>query len=69
MRLNSPVKRIVNKGGDAKAVELADGSIIQARKAVVASIHPHQLGNMVEGLDAGLVQRARDAARADWCLA
>jgi len=57
MRVNALVKRVITSGGEAKGVELADGTI-QARKAVIASIHPHLLATMVGGLDAGLLQRA-----------
>lgn len=38
---------------------MVDGSVIRAGKAVVAAIHPHVLGEMVEGLDPGLVGRAK----------
>lgn len=59
VRVNSHVKRVVNSGGNARSVELADGSVIIARKAVIGSIHPHDLGDMVEKLDPGLVSRAK----------
>jgi phytoene dehydrogenase-like protein len=59
IRLNAPVKRIINSGGDARGVELLDGEVIHARRAVLASIHPHDLGEMVNGLDMGLLTRAR----------
>ena len=52
------VKRIINTGGVARGVELDDGQVLMATKAVVAAIHPHNLGAMVPGLDAGLVERA-----------
>lgn len=58
VRVNTTVRRVVNSGGVAKSVELADGEIVAARKAVVAAIHPHLLGGMVEGLDADVVRRA-----------
>lgn len=58
-RCGADVRRIVNKGGVARAVELVDGEVIAARRAVIASIHPHLLGDMVDGLDSGLVARAR----------
>ena len=57
LRLKAPVRRIINSGGDARVVELADGSTIRARKAVIAAIHPRLLGGMVEGLEGGFVQR------------
>ena len=59
VRCNTPVKKIMNTGGVAKGVELEDGTVLNAKKAVVAAIHPHHLGAMVPGLDAGLVERAK----------
>lgn len=60
VRTGAKVRRIINKGGIAKAVEMEDGSIIEAGRAVVAAVHPHVLGDMVEGLDEGLVRDARN---------
>lgn len=60
LRTGAQVRQVLNRGGIAKAVELADGSIIEARHAVIAAIHPHLLGDMVEGLDEKLVTRARN---------
>lgn len=59
IRLETPVKRVINSGGIARSVELEDGAVLTARKAVIGSIHPHDLGDMVEGLDPGLVSRAK----------
>lgn len=59
VRTNSPVRRVLNQGGIAKGVELDDGRQLHASKAVIAAIHPHDLGDMVSGLDAGLVERAK----------
>ena len=59
IRTRSRVRRILNEGGSARAVELDSGEVIRARKAVVAAIHPHVLGDMVPGLAPGLVERAR----------
>ena len=61
VRLNTPVKRVINRNGVARAVELASGEVIEARRAVVATIHPHMLGDMVDGLDPALVASARTA--------
>ena len=60
-RCGAEVRRVINSGGTARAVELADGEVIEARKAVIASIHPHLLGEMVGGLDSELVARAKAA--------
>lgn len=59
VRCNSPVKQIINEGGRAKGVVLADGQRLYAKKAVVAAIHPFDLGDMVPGLDAALTSRAK----------
>lgn len=66
IRVNTPVKRVLNKGGVGKSVELADGEILTAKKAVVATIHPHLLGDMVEGLDAALVAKAKAVQLSDF---
>lgn len=58
VRTGCEVRRILNRGGVARAVELMDGQVLSAKQAVVAAIHPHALGDMVSGLDAGLVERA-----------
>jgi phytoene dehydrogenase-like protein len=59
IRLDSPVAKVINSGGEATAVELADGTIIQARRAIIAGIHPHLLGRTVDGLDPAMLDRAR----------
>ena len=59
IRSGCNVLSIVNKGGKASGVELDSGEVLTAKKAVVASIHPSNLGDMVPGLDKGLVARAR----------
>jgi phytoene dehydrogenase-like protein len=38
------------------------GQVHEAREAVIGAIHPHDLGRMVEGIDAGVV-RAAEATR------
>jgi phytoene dehydrogenase-like protein len=58
VRVNSPVRRVINSAGVARSVEMADGTLVTASKAVVAAIHPHDLGSMVDGLDPDLVRRA-----------
>jgi phytoene dehydrogenase-like protein len=59
IRTSTWVRRILVAGGKAKGVELADGEQILAKKAVIGSIHPHLLGQMVSGLDPDLVDEAR----------
>jgi phytoene dehydrogenase-like protein len=59
IRTDSLVRRINVSGGRATGVELASGERIEANKAVIGSIHPHLLGDVVEGLDDDLLVEAR----------
>jgi phytoene dehydrogenase-like protein len=59
LRVDSRVMHLVRSEGRVRSVEMVDGRVITARKAVIASIHPHDLGKMVSGLDEGLLERAR----------
>lgn len=59
IRTGTYVRRVLVSGGVATGVELADGERVSAAKAVIGCIHPHRLGDMVEGLDADLVEEAR----------
>jgi phytoene dehydrogenase-like protein len=52
------VARVVVRGGRAAGVEATDGRHFPAKEAVIGAIHPHDLGRMVEGLDAELVRAA-----------
>ncbi len=49
---NADVARIRTRNGRASAVETVDGRIFEARDAVIGAIHPHLLGQIVEGLPA-----------------
>lgn len=60
IRTDSDVRRILVEGGKAQGVELASGEKIMAKRAVIASIHPHVLGEYVEGLDERLIANAKD---------
>jgi phytoene dehydrogenase-like protein len=52
------VVRIAVKNGRAGGVEAADGRTFEAKDAVIAALHPHDLGRMVEGLAPEVVQAA-----------
>jgi len=39
---NQRVKRIIVEGGEAKGVEMEEGTVYEASKAVISSINPHQ---------------------------
>ena len=49
---NADVVRIRTKNGRATAVETTEGVVYEARDAVIGAIHPHLLGQIVEGLPA-----------------
>jgi phytoene dehydrogenase-like protein len=53
------IGRVTTSGGRATGVLTKDGRQFDARDGIIAAIHPHHLGGMVEGIDAEL---AADAA-------
>ncbi|HEY8521945.1 MAG TPA: NAD(P)/FAD-dependent oxidoreductase [Gammaproteobacteria bacterium] len=58
VRGETDVDRILVKNGRAVGVHTKDGRDFEAKDAVIAAIHPHDIGNMVEGLDPQIVQDA-----------
>jgi phytoene dehydrogenase-like protein len=63
------IKRIVVEDGEAKGVELDDGTIIKASKFVASSLNPHQTFLELVGeehLDEELVTRLDDWEYSDW---
>lgn len=60
IRVNTHVKRVMVSGGKATGVELDNGEVLTARSCVVANIHPHLLGDYIEGLDEKLIEDARN---------
>jgi phytoene dehydrogenase-like protein len=62
VRLGAMVNRLTISAGEAKSVELRSGEILTARKAVVASIHPHHLADYVEGVPADVIARAKNTS-------
>lgn len=66
---NTSVETVLVKGGRAVGVRTADGGAYMANDAVIGAIHPHLLGRMVPGLDAGVAQAAeRTELSANSCL-
>ncbi len=55
---NVDVARVLTKNGRATGVVTTTGQEYEARDAVIGAIHPHQLGQMVEGIDAQVVRAA-----------
>ncbi|MTD55635.1 phytoene desaturase family protein [Amycolatopsis pithecellobii] len=60
VRTSVHVEKVLSRDGRAVGVRTGEGSELTAKDAVLASIHPYRLGDMVEGLD---VKTARRAAR------
>ncbi|MBR0755277.1 NAD(P)/FAD-dependent oxidoreductase [Bradyrhizobium jicamae] len=58
-RDRSDVTKVLVENGRAVGVRLADGRTIRARNGIVGQIHPWLLGEMVDGLDQGMVSRAK----------
>lgn len=57
--LNTEVSKVLTRGSRAIGLETTTGEQYMAKDAVVAAIHPHHLDRFVEGLDEGLVARAK----------
>jgi phytoene dehydrogenase-like protein len=55
---NVDVARVLTRNGRATGVVTTTGQEYEARDAVIGAIHPHQLGQMVEGIDAQVVRAA-----------
>ncbi|MFA5633110.1 MAG: NAD(P)/FAD-dependent oxidoreductase [Porticoccaceae bacterium] len=55
---NSQVTKVLVSGGRANGVKLADGREIAAREAVIGSIHPWDIGKVIEGVDPDIVDAA-----------
>jgi phytoene dehydrogenase-like protein len=61
VRTNAMVKTILSSNGRATGVRLVDGEEIVAMKGVVGSIHPHDIGRMVMGVDPYVAKQASRA--------
>jgi phytoene dehydrogenase-like protein len=59
VRTDSEVVKIHTSGGKATGVTLKSGERLEADKAVVANLHPWLLGELIEGLNTGVADRAR----------
>jgi phytoene dehydrogenase-like protein len=59
---NVAVARVLSRNGRATGVVTDTGEVCEARDAVIGAIHPHDLGRMVEGIDAG-ISRAAEATQ------
>lgn len=54
----SHVVKVNVSGGRASGVVLKDGRSVRAREAVIGSIHPWDLGRLIEGIDPEIAQAA-----------
>ena len=68
IRCNSEVTQILNSGGTAKGVRLADGEEIHAKDAVIAALHPHILRDYVEGVPEPVLERAENSTLGPFSL-
>jgi phytoene dehydrogenase-like protein len=55
---NADVDRIVVSNGRAAGVHTKDGRELGANDGVIAALHPHDLGKMVEGIDTDVLRAA-----------
>lgn len=58
LRTKADVARVLVDNGRAAGVVMTNGDEIKARDAVIGAIHPHDLGQMVEGLSTEIVEDA-----------
>lgn len=59
LRLSTDVDAVLTEGGRAVGVRTTAGEELRAADAVLASIHPHLLGERIEGIDPELARAAR----------
>lgn len=59
LRTRTTVEKLVVSGGRCTGVVLDTGEVLTAKRAVVANIHPWDLGTMVPGVPADVAARAR----------
>lgn len=65
------IKRIIVQSGAARGVELENGAVVEANKAVISSIDPHQTFLKLVGeknLDQDFVERIKDWKWETWSL-
>jgi phytoene dehydrogenase-like protein len=57
---SADVARITVKNGRAAGVQTIDGRAFDAKDGVIAALHPHDLGKMVDGVAPEVVKAAKD---------
>jgi len=68
IKLGTKVDKVLVENGRALGLRSTEGEEFRAKDAVVAAIHPHLIGEFVEGLDAHLVARAKRVKSAPYTL-
>jgi phytoene dehydrogenase-like protein len=68
VRKQSEVVQILVEAGRAVGVRLKDGETIRAQTAVIGQIHPWLLGDLVQGLDARVLNNARNTVTASFAI-
>ena len=58
-QMESPVAKVLVENGRAVGVRLESNEEIRVKSAVIGQIHPWLIGDMVDGVDAGVVARAK----------
>jgi phytoene dehydrogenase-like protein len=69
MRMEAEVEKIRVENGRAIGVRLKGGETIGAKNAVIGQIHPWLIGDLVEGVNAGVAERARRVQTGSFCIA
>ncbi|KAK1996803.1 FAD/NAD(P)-binding domain-containing protein [Colletotrichum falcatum] len=67
VRLNTEVVKVLNEGGRAVGVRTRAGEI-RAKLGVIGQIHPHQLDQLVDGLDESVTAPAKAAKLSEFSL-
>lgn len=67
VRANADVATILNKNSRASGVRLRSGEIIDAKELVIASVHPHLLGRVIEGFSPHLAEKALKVQPSAFC--
>mgnify|MGYP001367846936 CR=1 FL=1 len=68
IRLNAEVSQVIVEGGRARGLRLTTGEEFRARDAVIGSFHPHKLADFVQGMDQGVLGRARNVQPSSFSL-
>lgn len=65
---DSEVTKVLTQGGRAVGLRTASSEEYYGKDAVIAAIHPKKLGNFIEGLDQGILDRGRRTQQSGYRL-